>query len=110
MNIRSNTPVSFGAIRVPFKPCSQNKKANEVVNKILHEFHPNGITAPDYNVMFFKNKLHEELAEEYLSKAGISYRRTALADICDQDTRFEWATTGNENVLYDWYYRTYYNK
>lgn len=106
MNIRSNTPVSFGAIRIPYGHVSQNKKAIEVIDKIHAEFCPAGIIASDYNAMFFKNKTHEALAEKYLAKAGVSYRRTALADICDQDTRFEWATTGNENVLYDWYYRT----
>ena len=78
----------------------------EIIDKIHAEFCPTGIIASDYNVMFFKNKKNEAVAEKYLAEAGVSYRRTALADICDQDTRFEWATTGNENILYDWYFHT----
>lgn len=107
MNIRPITSVSFGAIRIPLGSASPNKKAIEVIDKIHAEFHPNGISAPDYNAMFFKNKTHEAIAEKYLAATGVPYRRVALADICDQDTRFEWATTGDETVLYNWYNRTY---
>lgn len=107
MNIRANTPVSFGAIRIPYGHCNQNKKTANVLHKIHTQFCPNGIIGPDYNSLFFKNKMHETLAENYLAEAGISYRRTALADICDQDTRYDWATTGDENVLWAWFSRVY---
>lgn len=43
MNIRSNTPVNFDAIRKPFKPCSQT----------------------------FKDKIQKGLVEDYLWKAGV---------------------------------------
>jgi len=106
MNIRANTPVSFGAIRTPFGYCNQTQRASNVIDKIKKEFHPNGISAPNYNAMFFRKKTDEIKAAEYLDKAKLPYVRSELADIVDQDTRFEWATTGDTMILNGWYRRS----
>jgi len=104
--ISNNTSVSFGAIRTPFGYGNQTKIASNVIDKITKEFHPKGISAPDYNAMFFRNQIDEIKAAEYLDKAKLPYVRSELADIVDQDTRFEWATTGDTMILNEWYRRS----
>lgn len=103
MNITSNTSVSFGAIRTPFGYGNQTKTASKVIEKITKEFHPNGISASDYRAMFFRNKRDEAIAVKYLSEANLPYVRSDLADKVDQNTRFEWATTGDTMILNKWY-------
>ena len=109
MNITQTSAVNFGAIRTPFGYGNCTKVGGEVKDRILHEFKPNGIFASDYSALFFRNKLDEIQAERYLIKAGLPYYRSDLADQVDQDTRYEWATTGDNLVLNKWY-RNNFNK
>jgi len=79
MNIRSNTPVNFGAIRKPFKPYSQTFK-DKIQKELVEDYlQKNCITAsnkPDYNAMYynamsFKDEIQKGLVEDYLWKAGV---------------------------------------
>lgn len=103
MNSISSNSVSFGAIRTPFGFGTQNKIKMNVLDKIRREFNPTGLYASDYTAMFFRNRADEAVAEKYLSKSGVDYFRSHIADVCDQDTRFNWAKTGDVSILNRWF-------